>query len=820
MRMITGSTMWAALLLALSAGAAWPQVPQLPAADTTAVAETKPPAEPEALPTAPVVTARLSQLGDSASTAEAAMARLGNTAELEAGVRDAVRRAEELAALVEAMTRTNYVRPERVSRLRDQVLLEDQRLEDLRARTLDRLEQLGQMQAMWSDRQDLWQSWQEELSDDPDSSVEEADLRSAVVRIDSVLQRGEMALERLVSVQREIQELRAANEQLRGRLDVLRSRGRAALLEREQPLLFSAQHRAELVEGGWRAWNPTAALRPESYRTFARDHALILLFHLLLAVGVGLVGHWVRSTGRAAGDWSGLLAHPWLLGVFASVVIALQRVLLAPPIWDVLLWFVFGATAAALARRLFAAFSLRLTVYIFAAFYPLFILFEVMQLPAPVFRTALAFSAAMALPGFAVMAHRRAAVAAAEGVSDPRRIWPLRIGAAMWAIVLGAVIIGYDALGRWVLHASVTSGAVIFVAVVLLAVIHGAVTSLVVTDPGVRRHLALRVAVRLAQRLIFLVQVVTVIAAVLLLLDVWQITESPVATWQRIIDTGFDAGPIRITVGRILLGILVVYLAVLVSWLLRNVAQAEVYERWNFDRGVGEAINKLLHYLLVIIAIVAALAVLGVQLRNFAIIAGALGIGIGFGLQNVVSNFVSGLILLFERPVRVGDTVIVADEWGTITKIGLRSTIMVTLDQSEMIVPNTDLVSEKVVNWTLTNPTARIIMEVGVAYGTDIPKVLRILTEASVAHDATLEEPPAQALFMGFGDSSLDFELRVWVREIRNRLEVRSVILTEIQRRFNEAGIEIPFPQRDLHVRSVDPAALRALKAPGEAGDS
>lgn len=174
-------------------------------------------------------------------------------------------------------------------------------------------------------------------------------------------------------------------------------------------------------------------------------------------------------------------------------------------------------------------------------------------------------------------------------------------------------------------------------------------TSLVVTDPGVRRHLALRVAVRLAQRLIFLVQVVTVIAvALLLLLDVWQITESPVATWHRITDTGFDAGPIRITVGRILLGVLVVYLAVLVSWLLRNVAQAEVYERWNFDRGVGESINKLLHYLLVIIAIVVALAVLGVELRNFAIVAGALGIGIGFGLQNVVSNFVTGLILLFE----------------------------------------------------------------------------------------------------------------------------------------------------------------------------
>jgi small-conductance mechanosensitive channel len=321
----------------------------------------------------------------------------------------------------------------------------------------------------------------------------------------------------------------------------------------------------------------------------------------------------------------------------------------------------------------------------------------------------------------------------------------------------------------------------------------------------------LRVAVRLAQRLIFLVQIVTVIAAALVLLDVWQLTGSPVATWQSIVDTGFNVGPIRVTIGRILLGMFVVYAAVLISWLVRSVVQSEVYGRLDFDRGVGESINKLVHYLFITIAIMIALAVLGVELRNFAIMAGALGIGIGFGLQNVVSNFASGLILLFERPVRVGDTVIVAGEWGTITKIGLRSTIMMTFDQSEMIVPNSDLVSEKVVNWTLTTPIARVIMEVGVAYGTDIATVLRILTEAGIAHESTLHEPPPQALFMGFGDSSLDFELRVWVREIRNRLEVRSRVLTEIQRRFNEAGIEVPFPQRDLHVRSVDSDAARAL---------
>jgi potassium-dependent mechanosensitive channel len=310
---------------------------------------------------------------------------------------------------------------------------------------------------------------------------------------------------------------------------------------------------------------------------------------------------------------------------------------------------------------------------------------------------------------------------------------------------------------------------------------------------------------------VVLLQFVLVIVAALVLLDVWELAASPVTTWRRIVETGFDLGPVRMTIGRLMVGGLIIYLALMLSWLVRAVGQSDVYNRWDLDRGVGESINMLVHYTLVTIAAFVALGVLGVELQNFAIVAGALGIGIGFGLQNVVNNFVSGLILLFERPVRVGDTVVVAGEWGTIQKIGLRSTVMLTFDQSEMIVPNADLVSEKVTNWTLSSTGARVIMTVGAAYGSDIAKVLEILRESGVAHPAVLTDPAPVALFTAFGDSSLDFELRVWVPEIRLRLEVRSVVLTEVERRFSEAGIEIPFPQRDLHVRSIDPAAAEAL---------
>ena len=815
-----GRMLRAALLLALAAGLGSAQ--QVRAQDSRAGPDTAAQAaqlqQPGPLPGAVEVATQWSQLADSAALAEQLIERLGRTAELTADLEAAARREADLQALLGPVTGSDYVRPERVSRLRDQALLEQQRLEAIRERTLDRLEQLGELRSQWVARQAFWERWENELRDDPDIAAVAPDMRRADARIDSILGRISMTLNDLLEQQRTVEALRVQNEQLLGVLTAMVERGRAALLERGQPILFSAAHRAQLAEGGWRAWRPAAALQPSTYGAFVRDHAGLLLFHVLLAVALGLIARRLRTAARRVGGWSGLLEHPWLLGTFASVVVLLQRVLLAPPLWDVLLWSIFAAAAVVLARQLFNAYALRLTVYLFAGFYPLFLLFEALRLPGPVFRTALAAIAAIALPGFALLARRRTAAARAEDVNDPRRIWPLRIGTLLWAVVLVAVVAGYDALGRWIVHTTVTSGAVILVVIVLLALVRGAVASLVISDPGIRRHLALRVAVRLVQRLILIVQVVTVIAAVLVLLDVWQLTGPPFATWQRIIDTGFDVGPIRVTIGSILLGILVVYIAVIISWLVRNVVESEVYRRWDFDRGVGDSINKLVHYLLITIGVIVALAVLGVELRNFAIVAGALGIGIGFGLQNVVSNFASGLILLFERPVRVGDTVVVGGEWGTIRKIGLRSTIMLTFDQSEMIVPNADLVSEKVVNWTLSNPTARFIIEVGVAYGSDIGEVLRIMHEAGAANEFALPDPPPLALFVGFGDSSLDFELRVWVKEIQNRLQVRSAILADIDRRFREAGIEIPFPQRDLHVRSVARDVTRPFEPPGEGG--
>jgi small-conductance mechanosensitive channel len=250
----------------------------------------------------------------------------------------------------------------------------------------------------------------------------------------------------------------------------------------------------------------------------------------------------------------------------------------------------------------------------------------------------------------------------------------------------------------------------------------------------------------------------------------------------------------------------------LISRFIRFVLQEDVLPLVDLPRGVPGSISKLIHYIIIGIGFFVALAVAGISLDRFALVAGALGVGIGFGLQSIVNNFVSGLILIFERPVQLGDTVEVGTLLGTVQRIGVRSSTVRTFSGAEVIVPNANLVANEVINWTLSDKNRRIEVAVGVAYGTDPQRVLDILLEVASGHPNVLENPAAVALFRGFGDSSLDFTLRFWAIRYEEGLQIASDITVAINNALKESGIEIPFPQRDLHLRSVDPEAGKLLR--------
>ena len=223
----------------------------------------------------------------------------------------------------------------------------------------------------------------------------------------------------------------------------------------------------------------------------------------------------------------------------------------------------------------------------------------------------------------------------------------------------------------------------------------------------------------------------------------------------------------------------------------------------NLDDGLRYAISRITYYVLLVTGLMAALQTIGIQLGSLTVLVGALGVGLGFGLQNIVNNFVSGLILLFERPIKVGDWIEVDGTKGQVTDIGARSTTVVTRDNITIIIPNGDCLANQMINWSYRGTQIRLRLPIGVAYGSDMDKVKKALLEAAAEHPKVLETPAPSVLFDEFGDSSLNLELAVWIDVTTiGPQALRSDIYWEVDKKFRAAEIEIPFPQRDLNFRN------------------
>jgi len=222
------------------------------------------------------------------------------------------------------------------------------------------------------------------------------------------------------------------------------------------------------------------------------------------------------------------------------------------------------------------------------------------------------------------------------------------------------------------------------------------------------------------------------------------------------------------------------------------------------DLGVRVAIGSILKYLILTIGFIVIIQTVGINLSSLTILLGALGVGIGFGLQNVTNNFVSGIIILFERPIKVGDRIDVAGVAGNVIKISMRATTIITNDNVSIIVPNSEFISSTVINWSHTDRNVRFNFPVGVAYKEDPEKVKNLLLEVAGENEGVLKDPKPDVLFNDYGDSSLNFNLRVWTSMYIDRPGLlKSQLYYEIFKRFKEAGIEIPFPQRDVYIKEM-----------------
>ena len=388
---------------------------------------------------------------------------------------------------------------------------------------------------------------------------------------------------------------------------------------------------------------------------------------------------------------------------------------------------------------------------------------------------------------------------------------PIRLALALVAIAIPiSALLGYANLSRYLTDNIFFTGAVLGV----LVIFHGHardVTTLIL-DRETGRAAAIRATLGATDRnsrimrfwLMLIFDLGLFVIGALAFMSLWGVSWADMREGIEVASEGIRIGGLTIAIDDVVMAIVVFVVILAITRWFQRVLEDRVFPQTSLDVGVRHSLKTFTGYVGLTLAVFMAIAALGLDLSNLALIAGALSVGIGFGLQTVVNNFVSGLILLAERPVKVGDWVVVGEHQGYVKRINVRATEIQTFQRASVIIPNSDMVSSALVNWTHKDTFARVDIKVGVAYGSDTEKVRDILLKCAHDHPRVNAWPESFVLFQSFGESSLDFELRFFIGQADEVFRIGSDVRFAIDKSFRENGITIPFPQRDLHIRDMD----------------
>jgi small-conductance mechanosensitive channel len=284
----------------------------------------------------------------------------------------------------------------------------------------------------------------------------------------------------------------------------------------------------------------------------------------------------------------------------------------------------------------------------------------------------------------------------------------------------------------------------------------------------------------------------------------WRLIEGLASGLYKILNTPFaHLGETPVSVNSVLFFILSILLLFYIAKKARELLVNKILSRTKVEEGIRQSIGTIIRYAIIVFGLIIIFQSAGLNLSALGVVAGALGVGIGFGLQNITNNFISGLIILFERPIKIGDRVEIGESSGDVVRIAARATTIITNDNISIIIPNSEFISSKVINWSHNNRMIRYRIPVGVSYNEDPDKIKALLLEVAARHEGVLKSPAPSIMFREFGDSSLNFEMWVWTIKYTNRpIVLQSDLYYSIFQEFKKQGIEIPFPQRDLHIRS------------------
>jgi small-conductance mechanosensitive channel len=672
----------------------------------------------------------------------------------------------------------------------------------------DGLGKIDRWRSEWRTELKYWQQWESRIEAEPVLPMVRSTFDSALRAIESARERIFRQMEPMMSAQKRAFDLQVRINEMLMELESMITATRGEFLRDFSPPMYAAAYWTQF--GSWLAYDlvsgPAGLLIPMEGFLLRSGWVIGLQIVLVLVITLG-----IHKSGGILENIESLRfmrRHPQSVGWLVAAAVCWNLYEPMPTLWKLLLSAVILTTTARLVGGIVKTRRRAAFVYLLTAVLLVTYLLVGIELPAPLFRIYLV---GVAL-GLAILCLRF--LLRPSGFSRPRLYKSILAGtAAACAVVAVMEITGYSALALFIFQSALITIFIIVLAWLMMLLVRGLLESVLRSRSAQKIPFLRTQTAALIDRVAKLLNVLVLLLFCGAVLQTWRVFTSSWELLVRIATFGVTLGETRITVGLVLAAAACLYGALIASRLLQFFLMRDVFPHRRVDPGIGMSITRLLHYAMILVGVLLALATLGFELTNLTIIASALSVGIGFGLQTIVNNFVCGLILLFERPVKVGDIIQLGDQWATIRDIGLRATTIQTFDRSDIVVPNSDLITNQVTNWTLADRNMRLILTVGVAYGSDVPLVLQTLQESTRENPRILNDPAPLIFFMGFGDSSLDFQVRVWIDDIDYMNVVRSELNQAIDAKFRERGIEIPFPQRDLHLRSVDSPAAKVFSA-------
>jgi small-conductance mechanosensitive channel len=712
----------------------------------------------------------------------------------------------EISALVDAaagrlrmLQASSDRRAGRLLELKVEIKNADDALAKISNPLTEKVRGLGNLRKAWFAEQQRWNAWRTVLLRDEPLEQVATTLSKVQGTIDTALDLLLQQLKPLLAIQEQAGYMQTRINTLTAEVEGLLSLTQGGVLVDAPPPMFSASYVAQLAAAISNGVYTSVAQVSWPGKSFFAQQGGIVALQGVLSVVLALVFFRRRQQLEQAEHWQFVAKRPLAAGLFVGIVTG-AVCYRHPPTIVVLAWNVLGGGALLrlLAGWVEEGWRQRL-VYGLVALVIMTNLFYAFGLLLPLFRLYILVAALVSL-----VCCLRWAAQSSHSQDAWQYAWRLRLGAVFFAAVLLLELWGKAELAEFLFASSLQTLGIVIAFSLLGRLVRGGLEWVVRSSSAHGVVLVRSNAAAIVQRLVLMCNVLIAVVLLAVLLRVWQVYDSPTEAILGLLAAGITIGSQRITVGLVIAAVGLIWVAYLASLVLQKLLTEDVLARHNVETGVSLSVARLVHYAVVTGGFVTAFVVLGVDLTKMTLLASALGVGIGFGLQTIVNNFVCGLILLFERPLRVGDIIEFGGRQAKIVKIGLRSTTVRTFDEADVIVPNTDLITNQVTNWTLTDRYARAMIAVGVAYGSDVALVMQTLQECALAHPGVMQNPAPQVLFQSFGDSALNFELRVWVANVDNRLQVTSDLHQDIDRRFRQAGIAIPFPQRDLHVRSVE----------------